>query len=58
VHTEFWWENLRDLSVDGIIIFEWIFKEEDLEGVYWIDVAQNKDRWRAVLKVGIKFQLR
>jgi len=55
LHTGFWWGNLKerdhleDLSIDGRIIFEWIFKEQDWEGVDWIDVAQDKDSWRAVL---------
>jgi hypothetical protein len=44
VHTGFWWGNLRerdhleDLSVEGRIIFEWTCKEQDWEGVDWIDI--------------------
>jgi len=64
VHTEFWWGNprerdqLEDLNVDGRIIFEWIFKEQDWEAVDWIDVAQDKDSWRTVLNAEFKFQVR
>jgi len=60
----FWWGNLRerdyleDLSVDGRIIFEWIFKEQDLEGVNWTDVARDKVSWRAVLIKELKFRVR
>jgi hypothetical protein len=63
VHTGFWWGNLKerdhleDLSVDGRIKFEWIFKEQDWEGVDWIDVAQDMDSWRAVLNAELKFQV-
>jgi hypothetical protein len=55
VHTEYWWGNLRDrehledLSVDGDNI------EMDLQGVGceawtdWFDLAQDRNRWRAVV---------
>ena len=64
MRTRFWWGNLRerdhleDLSIDGRIIFEWIFKEQDWERVDWIDVARDKDRWRAVLIAELKFEVR
>jgi hypothetical protein len=54
MHTGFWWEDLRegdhlgDPDVDGRIIFKWIFKKWD-EGMYWIELAQDRDRWRAVV---------
>jgi hypothetical protein len=32
------------------IILKWIFKKYD-EGVDWINLAQDRDKWRAVLKV-------
>ena len=63
MHTGFWWGKLRerdhleDLVVDGRIIFQWIFKEQDWEGVDWIDVAQDKDSWWAVLNEEFKFQV-
>ena len=51
-------DHLEDLSVDGRIIFEWIFEEQVWEGVNWTDVAQDKDRWRAVLITELEFQVR
>ena len=54
VHTRLWWgnlqerEHLEDLGVDGTIILKWIFKKWD-GGVYWIYLAQDRDRWRVVM---------
>jgi hypothetical protein len=35
-------------GVDGRIILIWIFKS-GMEGMDWIDMAQDSDRWRAVV---------
>jgi len=54
VYTRFWCGNLReryhleDSGVDGRIILRWIFRKWD-GGMNWIDLAQDRDRWRAVL---------
>jgi hypothetical protein len=39
---------LEDLGVDGRIILIWIFKKWG-GGMDWIDLAQNRDRWRALV---------
>jgi hypothetical protein len=39
---------LGDLGVDGRIMLKWIFKAWD-GGMDWIDLAQDRDRWRAVV---------
>jgi hypothetical protein len=41
-------DHLEDPDVDGRIILKWIFKKWD-GGMDWIDLAQDRDRWRAVL---------
>jgi len=53
--TGFWWGNLRerdhwgDPDVDGRIILRWIFR--NWEGVVgtWMELAQDRDRWRALV---------
>jgi hypothetical protein len=52
--TRFWWESPKetdhseDQGVDGRIGSEWIL-ERLAEGVDWIRLAQDRDRWRAVV---------
>jgi len=57
VYTGFWWGNLRerdyseDPGIDGSIILRWIVRRWDggRGGMDWIDLAQDRDRWRALL---------
>ena len=50
----FRWENVRerdhleDAGIDGRIILKWIFMKWH-RVIDWIDVAHDRDRWRAVL---------
>jgi hypothetical protein len=54
VHTGFWWGDLGegghlgDPGVDGRIILKWIFKKRG-GGMDWIELAQDRDRWRALV---------
>jgi len=55
VCTGFWWGNLRervqleDPGVDGMILLRWIFRKWDGMDMDWIDLAQDRERWRAVV---------
>jgi hypothetical protein len=54
-YTGFWWRYLRerdhfvDLGVNGRVILKWTFKKLDGWGMYFIDLAQDRDRWRAIV---------
>jgi hypothetical protein len=54
VRTGIWWGDLRegdhvgDPGADGRIILKWIFKKWD-GGMDWIELVQDRDRWRAVV---------
>jgi len=38
---------LGDPGVDGRIILRWVFRKWDVGGLDWIELAQDRDRWRA-----------
>jgi len=40
---------LGDPGVDGRVILKWIFREVGCVGVDWIELAQDRDRWQALL---------
>jgi hypothetical protein len=41
-------DHLEDSGVDGRTILKWIL-EKWFGGTDWIDLAQDRDRWRAVV---------
>jgi len=53
--TGFWWGNLRvrdhvgDPCVDGRIILKWELQEVGCGDMDWIELVQDRDRWRALV---------
>jgi hypothetical protein len=44
--------HVEDTGVDGRKILKWIFKKEvGWEDMDWIDLAQHRDRWLALVSV-------
>jgi hypothetical protein len=54
LYTGFWWGNLsgrdhfRNLDIDWRIVLKWIFRKWGLEGMDWIELALERDRWWAL----------
>jgi hypothetical protein len=43
-------DHLKDLGVDGKIILKWIFKKCDGGGgMDWMELAQDRERWRDIV---------
>jgi len=47
-------KQLGDLGVDGRIIIEWILKKVGWGGMHWIELTQDRGRWRALVPDGVK----
>ena len=62
LYTVLCWGNLRerdhleDLGVDGRIILRRIFRKWDGGGMDWIDLAQERDRWRTLVNTVMNFR--
>jgi hypothetical protein len=47
---------MEDPSVDGRIILKWIFERWD-GGIDWINLAQDRDRWRTLVNAVINLRV-
>jgi hypothetical protein len=47
-------DKLEDPGTDGSIILKWIFVNLG-GGTDWIDLTQDRDRWRAVVNAVMNF---
>jgi hypothetical protein len=48
--------SLLHPGVDGRIILKWIFKKGD-GGMDWVELAQDRDRWRALVSAVMKLRV-
>ena len=48
--------HLEEQGVDGRILLRWIFRKYN-GGVDWIDMAQNMDRWQALVNAVMNFRV-
>jgi len=57
----FWWGNLRgreyleDPGVFGRLILRWIFRKWNGD-MDWIDLAQDRDRWQALVNAAMNLR--
>jgi hypothetical protein len=52
VHTGFWWgDHLKDPGIDGEDNSKMDLQAVGWEGMDWIDMAQDKDRWQTLVNV-------
>jgi len=50
-------DHLLDPGLDGRIILRSSFRKWDVGVTYWIDVAQDRDRWRALLNATMNLRV-
>jgi hypothetical protein len=50
------WNHLENPGIDGRIILKWILEEWE-GGMDYIDLAQDRDRWSAVVNAVMNFRV-
>jgi hypothetical protein len=60
MYIKYYWESQKkrdhweDQDVSRWTILKWILERED--GMDWIDLAQDKDHWRALVNTAMNLQ--
>jgi len=63
MYSAFWWGNLKgrdhleDPGIDGRIILRWIFRKWAGRAMNCIDLAQDRDRWWALVNLVMNLQV-
>jgi hypothetical protein len=50
-------DHLGDPGVAWKIILKWILREGNVEFMDWIELTQDRDRWRALMSAVINLRL-
>jgi hypothetical protein len=50
-------DHLEDPGIDGKIILRWIYRKWNVEFMDWIELAQDRDRWRALVNTIINLRV-
>ena len=61
MYTGLQWENLKEYhlkapGVGGRIILKWIFEKMD-GGMDWIDLVQDRNRWRVLVNAAMNLRV-
>ena len=61
MHRGFWLkvrkrENLEYVGVDKRVLLKWIFKKW-VGVIIWVDLVQDRDRWRALVNAVMNFRV-
>jgi hypothetical protein len=51
-------DRLEDRGIDGRVILRWVLKNwNGGGGMDWIELAQDRDRWRALVNAAMNLQV-
>jgi hypothetical protein len=57
----YWWEGQKerdqDQDVGGWRILKWILEIIGWDGMDWIELAQDRDQWRALVNTAMNLQV-
>jgi hypothetical protein len=63
MHIGYWWESQKvrdhwgDQDVGRWTILKWILREIGWDGVDWIDMAHDRDQWRALVNMVLNLRV-
>ena len=62
-YTGFGWGNLREIhhlgdpGVDSRVILRWILRKWDVGRMDWVDLARDRNRWRALVNAIVNLRI-